>query len=344
MSDFESLAAFVREPLLVIEGMDRIAFANRAAMAAFGRDVAGRELRALLAGPEEDFARYLRRASGSSSPIIGSAPFRLASGECRKVQIEAALLSPDGARSRLILRCRMRGPEEFSVLQHKIKSLNAEIRKRQQIQVMLEEALDQKSTLLRELHHRTRNHTQMLIGMFSAAAAQAESEETRALVEGALARLRAIAAAQQLMYEMERLNEVSGRRLVETVCTSVAASAPSDVEIAVDAEDADFSNDVAVPLALVLNELLSNALKHGLRFGPGRVEVSLRREGRDLVLRVADPGRSVQELPAGRRLSGLSIVRGLCRQIGGTFEITNEGCTVASVRMVDPGLGEVGTR
>lgn len=335
--EFALLADFLQEPLLLL-GIDGcVEFANRSALELFGSRVVGCDLTERVVG-RDDFLRYLVRCSGTSRPMIGSAIFRTSEGAERKLQLHAALFrqAGDASAARVIVRCRTRGAEEFSVLGRKIDELNREVRQRRRTQAALEESLAQKDTLLRELQHRTKNHTQMLIGMFSSAAKETQSPEARAVLDAALARLRSIGAAQQLMYEVERLDSVPARQLVEGVCEAIAETWPPAIELDVDSEDAALPNDVAVPLALILNELLSNALKHGLKYSEGRVAVDLHREGTDLVLSVWDSGAGpVGAIPA-RRASGLSIVRGLCRQVGGVFDMNPGDGMRVTMRFPNP--------
>jgi two-component sensor histidine kinase len=83
---------------------------------------------------------------------------------------------------------------------------------------------------------------------------------------------------------------------------------------------AELSNDVAMPLALIVNELVTNAVKHGVK-GAGCVRVSLTRADDSFVLTVADDGPGF-DLPAVRsRSSGLQLVLGLARQLRGHFEV-----------------------
>lgn len=338
-SDFSRLADFLGEPVFLLETGGTVSFANRAARELLGHDIAGRDLGERLSTPPEEFRRYLLRCAGSNRPTIGSVAFRLEAEE-RKVQLDGALFRPaaDGEPAAVIVRVSRRGAEAFSILGRKIDELNREIRQRRRAQAALEESLAEKDTLLSELQHRTKNHTQMLLGMFAAAGAGATTEEARAVIGTALARLRSIGAAQQLMYEVKRFDTVPSKDLVEGTCGAIAETWPPSVELSVSAEDAALPNDIAVPVALILNELMSNALKHGLDYGAGRVAVSLSRAGPDLVLEVSDSGRGMPEAATGQRSSGLSIVRGLCRQVGGMFETSNQSGMKATVRFPNPEL------
>jgi two-component sensor histidine kinase len=77
-----------------------------------------------------------------------------------------------------------------------------------------------------------------------------------------------------------------------------------------------------MPLALILNELLTNAVKHGLKGRRhGIIRVALTREAERYRLAVEDDGDGFELKPASRRSSGLGLVLGLTRQIGGTFTV-----------------------
>jgi two-component sensor histidine kinase len=99
---------------------------------------------------------------------------------------------------------------------------------------------------------------------------------------------------------------------------------PGQIRLATDMEPVRIGIDLAVPCGLILNELVSNAVKHAFGAGPGEIRVRLRRieQGR-CVLGVADNGVG---LPDGLDLEtatslGLRLIRSLTRQIGGQFEL-----------------------
>jgi two-component sensor histidine kinase len=81
-------------------------------------------------------------------------------------------------------------------------------------------------------------------------------------------------------------------------------------------------------LALILNELLNNAVKHGVAGGKGPVRVALREVGDNLQLTVSDPGPGFKPGPAsGRRSSGIGLVMSLIRQIEGSFQVESNSGT-----------------
>jgi len=108
------------------------------------------------------------------------------------------------------------------------------------------------------------------------------------------------------------------------VCETVQQTLPRNVEIRSEATAAELPNDLAMPLALILNELLTNAAKYGLN---GRdaclVRVGLVRDGEGFILFVEDDGPGFELEAVRHRASGLQLVQGLARQLRGRFEVVS---------------------
>jgi two-component sensor histidine kinase len=106
-----------------------------------------------------------------------------------------------------------------------------------------------------------------------------------------------------------------------------------NVKIVCEAADAKLSNDAAMPLALILNELLTNAVKHGLSGnGAGTVRVGLKREDESFLLYVEDEGPGFDLKSVGQRSSGLHLVQGLACQLRGKFFVTTNPKTRCSLQ------------
>jgi two-component sensor histidine kinase len=333
-SEFGRLLDFLQEPVFLVDGAGRVVRANAAATSLFGGAPVDRPLAALVADAPARVETYLRRCAGSGSPVPGALTLATPTGN-RKLQVQGAAFErpgPDGSRASVILRCRPDATSEFSILGRKVEELNREVRQRRRAQAALEEALRHKETLLGELHHRVKNHTQMLLGMLSLAARQARTEELKIFIGALRSRLLAIGSAQQLMYQAGQLDTVGAPEFVARLCTAIGETWPEGALLSGAADNLELRNDVTASLALIVNELTANALKHGLEFGPGRVEVRLERCDGGIVLTVWDSGGRWRESDGTSQSSGLSLVRGLCRQIGGAFDIRAGDGTFCAVR------------
>jgi two-component sensor histidine kinase len=153
--------------------------------------------------------------------------------------------------------------EHFSVLGDRVRELNEEMCKRRRIQAILEESLAQRDILMRELHHRVRNNLQMVAGMLGAAKTEANSDETKIALSDAAARVAAVGAVQQALYTGgEAAAVVSASKLIKDLCDSLCTVTGQDVQVLCP-DDLFLPSDVATPLALIANELLTNAAKYG---------------------------------------------------------------------------------
>jgi two-component sensor histidine kinase len=191
------------------------------------------------------------------------------------------------------------------------------------------EAETQQRILLNELNHRVKNNMQMLNSLLSASARQTKSPEARQTLEEATGRLAAMAAAQRTLYGSNGALRFNAHDFLQSVCATSRHAFPRNVEVSCEAEPVELSNDVAMPLALILNELLTNAVKHGVKQRGGRVRVNLARLENRFVLSVEDDGPGFDMNDIQGHSSGLFLVRGLVRQLGGTFHVRkNPTCCV----------------
>src|SRR5262249_20959010 len=194
------------------------------------------------------------------------------------------------------------------------------------------QAETQQRTLLGELNHRVKSNMQVLQSLLGIAARQAESAEARAVLEEASGRITAMAAAQRVLYATPDATRFNARDFLNTVCETTKQTFPQEVDIDCEADPIQLSNDAAMPLALIANELLTNAVKHGLngRSG-GTIRVRLTTENDSFLLYVEDDGPGFHLQSVERRWSGLALVQGLARQLGGEFEVTRTPATRCSV-------------
>jgi PAS domain S-box-containing protein len=184
------------------------------------------------------------------------------------------------------------------------------------------EAESNQKVLLAELNHRVKNNMQMLYALLQSAQRETKNPECKGVLADATQRVAAMAAAQELLYTDANSIGFSIPDFLKKVCASARQSFSKDITIEVQSEAGYLSNEVAIPLALILNELLTNAAKHGVngREG-GNILVSLKKIDADMSLSVEDDGPGFEPQQTGRRSSGLGLVNGLARQLRGVFSV-----------------------
>ncbi|MFO0878266.1 MAG: PAS domain S-box protein [Gemmataceae bacterium] len=220
----------------------------------------------------------------------------------------------------------------FSTCTSMIVAIRAQ-RARQQAEETLRTALDEKRALLREIHHRVKNNLQIITSMINLQEAQnstATFAETRN-------RIRSMALLHETLYRTENLARIDLRQYVRGICSYLLRSYGSDpTRIALEQEVHTVSLDLdrAIPCGLILNELISNALKHAFPGGRrGRVEVRIVQEGRTCMLTVRDDGVGLpaETEQAGARSLGLRLVHDLTRQLNGTLATRSEAGTSITI-------------
>jgi PAS domain S-box-containing protein len=184
------------------------------------------------------------------------------------------------------------------------------------------QAETQQRILLNELNHRVKNNMQMLQILLEAGAQRAKSSEAREVLEEASGRIMAMAAAQRVLYTTHDATRFNARDFLKTVCESARQTFPQELEINCEADAMQLSNDAAMPLALIANELLTNAVKYGLNGAAvPTIRVRLTRENDTFLFYVEDDGPGFDLQAVQRRSSGLALVQALARQLGGKFDV-----------------------
>jgi two-component sensor histidine kinase len=188
--------------------------------------------------------------------------------------------------------------------------------------------LESKSLLLQELHHRVKNNMQTIKSLLEMQARRAQTVEAAELLKLSAGRIAGMAQVHDLLSRDDVGLASAGAiidAMVDLMRTDLAASG-REIEVSVEADSVQLTSDKASVFALVVNELLWNALQHGLEDrSSGQIQISAYRDSQDLVVTVADDGRGV---PPGFTLEsdmglGLSIVRNLSeRNLDGNVSIT----------------------
>jgi two-component sensor histidine kinase len=338
----------IAEPALLLDGEDILVAANRRGLALLPPGAVGHPLRDLLAGAPEELDRYLRRCRGADAGLVGALLLRRPEAPERYRCRGAPVRLPAGAG--LLLTLDRGGEGRFVALTRKVVELDGEVRERRHAEAVLAEALRERDLLLRELQHRVKNNVQMLAGLLQGAQRETSNLEAMAILRDVSLRFAAVGAVQQLIYGSRSLDTIDSREMIGMVARGATTLAEVEVELAVEAEPVALPIEAAAPLALILNELVTNSVKHGVpSTGRPAIRVTWRAEADHLVLLVEDNGPGLGPAEGPRRASGLGLVRGLLRQLGGSLTIESNAadgargarCTVrVPVPRPSPGGGD----
>lgn len=228
-----------------------------------------------------------------------------------------------------VLEVDSRSPGEFSELDLPFLEGMANIlgmaMERQRIERDLLAAAQHHRLLLDELNHRVKNSLQIAAATLELQAGSADDETLRQALLQASGRIVTIGQAHQGLYRGDKVASIDLAHYLAGVCRGLEGSAMGcSVEFASPAgRSLDIETDRAVPVALIVNELVTNAIKYGYPGGVGcRVRVQLALDGSNIVLSVRDDGVGLPpgfDIAKGRGL-GMRIVRAFSQQLEGTIE------------------------
>ena len=223
-------------------------------------------------------------------------------------------------------------------LQRLNDALQAEIAQRRNAEEAVRHSRE-KEVLLQEIHHRVKNNLQIITSLLRMQSRAVQDPAFSEALRDCQNRVASMALIHDKLYRARDLARVSFaeyvRDLTNNILTSYALPARS-VRVRLDIDDLSLSLDCAVPCGLILNELMSNCLKHAFPVGhSGTVYVGLHAEGEEeLCLVVRDDGVGVPaDVDLGRTSSlGWRLIRALVEQLGGVVQCQTAGGTSVEIR------------
>ena len=254
----------------------------------------------------------------------------------KPMEIETTICCKNGLRKTLLvsnLRVQLNNREMY---------LNSyrDITGRKQIEESIIASLHEKEVLLKEIHHRVRNNLQVISSFLNLQAERMEEKEMAAIIRVSHNRVRSMAMVHESLYQSKDLARIDFGDYLNQLTSSLTQSpgtGAARICVNVACDRILLGVDTAIPCGLIINELVSNAMKHAFPEGrKGTIDVVFRKtEGNGYELQVSDNGvgfpGETDGTPGAVPGLGLDIVKSLSRQLNSTLEFDNSWGT--AVRM-----------
>ncbi len=232
------------------------------------------------------------------------------------------------------VRAEKHGDDELGQLADGFNAMLTRIADRDEA---LRTSLVEKEVLLKEVHHRVKNNLQIIASLLDLQANSITDDATVEVLRESRDRVRSMALIHEHLYGTEELGRIDLSDYVQDLCSSVAASyGLNNVQVLPKVDDIVLNIDTAIPCGLIINELLSNALKYAFPEGKGCVRIEVRRapEGEmGYVMTVADDGVGLPASvdPTASASLGLQLVHALAQQIHGVLTCDRQGGTTMRI-------------
>jgi len=186
-------------------------------------------------------------------------------------------------------------------------------------------------TLLREIHHRVKNNLQIISSLLKLQARKISDESTLEALRTGQARVRSMALLHQRLYRGDELKEIPMQPYLADLTQSLLDAYQVDenrIQLRTDLDDLSLDVDAAVPIGLIVNELITNSLKYAFPDErTGEIRMTLKQKGENLHLQVSDNGIGMQ-LDGGQPVTnkssfGLELVASLAQKLNGQLSFFN---------------------
>jgi PAS domain S-box-containing protein len=340
----EALVETAPEGIAVHDKLGRVLRVNSEFVRMFGYDageVVGKVIDDLVVPPE-----YREEADALTQAV----------GAGEKVVLETVRKRKDGTLFNVSI---IGAPIHIGERQVAVYAIYRDISERKHAEEQIRASLKEKEVLLQEIHHRVKNNLQIVSGLLTLQADQAGGKSLDEIFHDSQDRIRSIALVHEKLYRSHNLAEIAFddylRSLVDNLITSHEPAA-GRVNAIYDMESVLFTIDKAIPLGLIVNELVTNALKHAFPAGRrGEIRISLRRHlgAKSFALKtdsgalhvaatcelvVADDGVGLPsgQSPLGQKTLGMNLVSMLAKQLQAELQVkTGPG---SEFRLVFSGL------
>ncbi|MEQ9306325.1 MAG: histidine kinase dimerization/phosphoacceptor domain -containing protein, partial [Marinoscillum sp.] len=204
----------------------------------------------------------------------------------------------------------------------------------------ISEALEEREVLLQEVHHRVKNNLQVVSSLLNIQSKFLEDESAKKAILEGRDRVLSMALVHQRLYEHKNLSQIDIKEYLTQLSDTLFDSyriGQDQVRLNKDIDNLDIDLDTSIHLGLIVNELISNALKHAFQEGgQGQIELSLKEVGNEYQLSVSDNGSGVASEEQLLKSHGFRIVKSLVRGLNANLIVNIASGTFIMISFIKP--------
>ncbi len=193
--------------------------------------------------------------------------------------------------------------------------------------VKIEEKNREREILLKEIHHRVKNNLQIISSILSMQSRKLGESSAKSAVDEGRSRIKSMSLIHEKLYSSDQLTLVHMKEYISELSSFLFKTykPPGEIVQLIEAEDITLDIDTAIPIGLILNELISNALKYAFdERQKGKLSISLTKSEDQYTLRVTDTGKGLPQNFDAMQSMGMRLVATLTAQLDGLLDINND--------------------
>jgi two-component sensor histidine kinase len=192
-------------------------------------------------------------------------------------------------------------------------------------------SLHEKEVMLKEIHHRVKNNLQIISGLLELQAFQIRDDSVRYALLDSQSRVKSMALVHEKIYQSEDLSSINYKEYIDQLAEYLFATHEQpNVTYSIDSDNVNMPIDSAIPTGIIINELITNSLKHAFPDGRnGSVGIKLKNHSNGVTLVVEDNGIGMKkevDLSTSTSL-GLELVNALSQQLNATVQVDTQNGT-----------------
>lgn len=222
---------------------------------------------------------------------------------------------------------------KYNILQSQQNiALDSKIHVNQQQKILLEETLRERTILLSEIHHRTKNNLAIVSSMLNLQRHHVENEDLKTILLDCSNRVHSMASVHQKLYEKGNFTKIDLKDYLENLVKDLEQTIfprHKKIDMRVEIDSFELTSEKAIPCALILNELITNSVKHAFRETGGILEIKIKKIAQQVLLMIQDNGPGFDYNPTQNHLSlGMTLIEALAEQLDGHFEFNTQSGTI----------------
>jgi two-component sensor histidine kinase len=229
--------------------------------------------------------------------------------------------------------------EELTATNEEFEAQNRELIASQEI---ISESLEEKTVLIKEVHHRVKNNMQIVSSLLNLQAMSIEDPRIRQIIKDAVSRIHSMALIHEKIYRADNFSRINMAAYITDLAKEIIelySQKPDMIHISSNLESIHLSVDQAIPCGILINEILTNSIKHGCKEASScKLELGLTSSEGTVTMTIADsgPGIDREALDSGsRKTLGLQIIEALAQQLNAKLDCNVDRGTRFTIRFTE---------